>query len=236
MMPVNIQLLSFDLDDTLWDNWPVIRQAESALHQWLTQHAPKVVAFYDPPKLMALRRAIISDEPHLKHDLSKLRTRAIERACIEVGYPTAQAQQLANDGFAYFLEQRHKITLFDDTLEALTQLQRHYPLAALTNGNADLTILGLDHLFSYYLSPAEVGSAKPNPEMFHALSQQAEIPLGAILHIGDCPNNDLLGALNVGMQAIWLNRRGLEAPETQHRIIELQTLTQVVAHLLPQQA
>ena len=37
---MNIQLITFDLDDTLWDTAPVIVSAEAVLRQWLSEHDP----------------------------------------------------------------------------------------------------------------------------------------------------------------------------------------------------
>jgi len=40
----DIKVLSFDLDDTLWDCPPAIERAEIALFNWFERHAPEVVA------------------------------------------------------------------------------------------------------------------------------------------------------------------------------------------------
>ena len=37
----NIRALTFDLDDTLWDNRPVLRAAEQSLYDWLAEHYPR---------------------------------------------------------------------------------------------------------------------------------------------------------------------------------------------------
>ena len=41
---MSIQLITFDLDDTLWDTAPVIVSAEAILRAWLTEHAPNLGA------------------------------------------------------------------------------------------------------------------------------------------------------------------------------------------------
>ena len=41
---MSIQLITFDLDDTLWDVTPVMQDAEAALRNWLTLHAPRLGA------------------------------------------------------------------------------------------------------------------------------------------------------------------------------------------------
>ena len=39
---MSIKLITFDLDDTLWDNVPVIISAEASMREWLAVHASKV--------------------------------------------------------------------------------------------------------------------------------------------------------------------------------------------------
>src|SRR3990167_7133727 len=41
---MSIQLITFDLDDTLWDVTPVMQDAEAALRNWLAMHAPRLGA------------------------------------------------------------------------------------------------------------------------------------------------------------------------------------------------
>ena len=39
-----LRALTFDLDDTLWDNRPVLMAAEQTLYDWLGQHYPRINA------------------------------------------------------------------------------------------------------------------------------------------------------------------------------------------------
>ncbi len=41
---MTLQLITFDLDDTLWDTAPVIVSAEAILREWLAEHAPNLGA------------------------------------------------------------------------------------------------------------------------------------------------------------------------------------------------
>ncbi|MFN5350275.1 MAG: HAD family hydrolase [Polaromonas sp.] len=42
--------------------------------------------------------------------------------------------------------------------------------------------------------------------MFHAAAGAVDVSPEHVLHIGDDPGLDVLGALNAGMQTVWLNR------------------------------
>ena len=40
----NIRAVCFDLDNTLWDVWPVIQRAEQAMYDFLALRYPRVTA------------------------------------------------------------------------------------------------------------------------------------------------------------------------------------------------
>ena len=118
---MSIELITFDLDDTLWDVTPVMQDAEAALRNWLALHAPRLGAV-PVEHLWAVRSRLLSAEPMLKHRLSELRRRILFHALEDAGYPNGEAQTLAEAGFQVFLSARHQVELFTEvhpTLEAL---------------------------------------------------------------------------------------------------------------------
>ena len=82
---MSIQLITFDLDDTLWDTAPVILSAETVLRDWLEANAPRLggVAV---EHLYAIRERLVQAEPGLKHRISALRRRVLNHALCDVGY------------------------------------------------------------------------------------------------------------------------------------------------------
>ena len=56
--------------------------------------------------------------------------------------------------------------------EALARLSARLPIAALTNGNADLARIGIDHHFQVFVSAREHGHAKPDAPIFHATCER----------------------------------------------------------------
>jgi putative hydrolase of the HAD superfamily len=50
------------------------------------------------------------------------------------------------------------------------------------------------------------GAAKPDAKIFAALREMAGVPADQILHVGDDPITDVVGARQAGMQSAWLNR------------------------------
>ena len=59
---MSIQLITFDLDDTLWDVATVMHGAEAALREWLALQAPKLGPV-PIEHLWAIRARLLADEP-----------------------------------------------------------------------------------------------------------------------------------------------------------------------------
>ncbi|MBC7683304.1 MAG: HAD-IA family hydrolase, partial [Ferruginibacter sp.] len=202
---LHIKAISFDLDDTLWPVWPAIERAEATLLQWLTDHAPATAARY--PSSAALREVrgqVESERPDLLHDLSALRRESIRLALHHAGDDPA----LAEHAFEAFFAARQRVDFYPDAMSALTRLAARYPLVALTNGNADVHLVGIGHLFHAAISAREFGFAKPDPRIFHAAALAAQVGPHEVLHVGDDPLMDVVGAVSAGMQSVWVNRAG----------------------------
>ncbi|MES2939550.1 MAG: HAD-IA family hydrolase [Pseudomonadota bacterium] len=198
-----IKAVSLDLDDTLWPIWPTIERAEKALHDWLTRNAPMAAALFSSPgALREIRDHMADSRPELKHDLSALRRESIRLALYRAG----EDPLLADEAFAVFFAERQRVTLFDDALPALEFLAARFPLVSVSNGNADLAVVGLAPLFAASISAREFGVGKPDPRIFHAAAGAVDVSPESVLHVGDDATLDVLGALNAGMQAVWLNR------------------------------
>lgn len=198
-----IKAISLDLDDTLWPIWPTIEKAEKALHDWLTEHAPMAAAlFSSPAALRDIRDHMAASRPELKHDMSALRRESIRLALYRAG----ENPLLAEPAFDVFFAQRQRVDLFDDARPALEFLAQRFPLVSVSNGNADLRQIGLDHLFRASITAREFGVGKPDPRIFHAAAGAVETMPENVLHVGDDATLDALGALNAGMQAAWVNR------------------------------
>ncbi len=81
-----------------------------------------------------------------------------------------------------------------------------YRLFAVSNGNADLQRCGVADLFDGHVSAIAAGAAKPDARIFAALRRMAGVSAAEVLHVGDDPIADVVGAMRAGMQAVWLNR------------------------------
>ncbi|HEX7037361.1 MAG TPA: HAD family hydrolase [Pseudomonadales bacterium] len=208
----DIKLVTFDLDNTLWNVETVIRNAERRMREWLHERAPEFHVRFPPEAIMALRNAVIEELPELRHDLSTLREEILYRALQDCGFGRRDARALAKGAFEIFLAARHEVEFFDGALEALETLAARYRLGALTNGNADIGRLKLDRYFDFGFTAASVGVGKPAPDMFRAALEHARVTPREAVHVGDHLTDDVEGASGVGMHTIWVNHAGLELP------------------------
>jgi 2-haloalkanoic acid dehalogenase type II len=198
-----IKAITLDLDDTLWPIWPTIERAEKVLHGWLVRHAPMAAAlFSNPVALREIRDHMAINRPDLKNDMSAVRRESIRLALYRAG----DNPLLAEEAFEVFFAERQRVTLFDDAEPALQYLSSRFPLVSLSNGNADLERVGLARYFRAAVSAREFGVGKPDPRIFHAAAGAVDLTPEHVLHVGDDATLDALGALNVGMQAAWVNR------------------------------
>lgn len=224
----NIRALTFDLDDTLWDNRPVLMAAERSLYDWLARHYPRVTLRYSLEAMRNLRQDLLQRNPELRHDVTALRKTSLRIAAEAAGYD----HKLVEPAFAVFLEARHQVTLYSDVAPALQRLRNAgYCLGTLTNGNADVQRVGLGQLFDFSLSAASVGKSKPHPRMFEEACRRARVAAAELAHIGDEPDTDLAGAQNAGLTVIWMNRRGQPAATGVVHHAEIRNMTELLTLL-----
>ena len=200
-----IELVTFDLDNTLWETDNVIRRAELGSRDWMTRRVPEFAERFDGASLWALRAEVAEAEPGIGHDVSRMRLAVLRRAARLCGCSEEEARDLAAGAFEEFLRLRHEISYYEGALATLAVLSERYTLGALTNGNADFSRLGLDRYFSFGFTAGDVGASKPDPAMFHAALERAGVPASATVHVGDQPVDDIEGARAVGMHTVWVN-------------------------------
>ena len=108
---------------------------------------------------------------------------------------------------------RNDVEIFAEVIPALELLQQRFTVIAVTNGNANLEAIGIDHLFSDVVTASMAGAAKPAPQMFDMAVQMGGASASQTLHVGDHPLYDVDGARNAGLRTAWVNRNRSDWPE-----------------------
>ncbi|MEJ6792915.1 MAG: YjjG family noncanonical pyrimidine nucleotidase [Lacinutrix sp.] len=196
----------FDLDHTLWDfdknsalTFDIIFKKNNIVLD--TERFSKI---YQPINLKYWK--LYRDE---KVSKSNLRYGRLKEAfdALNMVVEDHVINQLAIDYIDYLTTYNH---VFDGTIEILDYLKPKYKLHIITNGFKEVQQTKLDksniaHYFETVTSSEAVGVKKPNPKVFnHALSL-ANIRKENAIMIGDNYEADILGALNIGLDAICFN-------------------------------
>ncbi|MCZ6709410.1 MAG: HAD family hydrolase, partial [Gammaproteobacteria bacterium] len=104
-----LKVITFDLDNTLWDVEVVIVNAERQMRGWLDEHVPEYSGLFPADAIVDLRTELVARYPDLKHDLSKLREKMLFEAIQRCGYDHAHAREHAHHAFQCFFEARHEV-------------------------------------------------------------------------------------------------------------------------------
>lgn len=197
-----VKALSFDLDDTLYDNQPVIERAEALALAEMQQSYP-CTANTDIRFWRKLRRQLLQQQPELISDMGQLRRSGLELGFRQLGMPATQIPQAVELSFQRFYLYRSDFQVAAPIVQVLKKLAQKLPLVAITNGNVDLQAIGISDHFSFSLHASLQQPMKPHPCMFQLAAEKLQLPAGQILHIGDNLEKDVMGAKNAGFQAAW---------------------------------
>ena len=205
---MHIRAISLDLDDTLWPVAPAILAAERHLDDWLRQHHAAVATAWPIAALRGLRDQVSAERPDLAHDYTAQRMLTLERAFAHCGF----GNEHVDAAYEVYFAARNQVDCYADTLPALAALSARWPLVSLSNGNADLERIGLHTHFRHCVSAREVGIAKPDAAIFLHACERLGLAPEQVLHVGDDPWLDVIGARAAGLRSAWLNRDGVAWP------------------------
>ena len=131
----------------------------------------------------------------------------------------ALAEQLSEDFLN--LTTAH-FSLLEGAEELVRYLAKKYPLTVVTNGFIEVQYekfdkSGLRDCFSHIVLSEEVGCQKPNPRIFEEALRMNGLQAEDVVMIGDSWNSDIKGAINAGIDQIWIKKNkepGAESPDT----------------------
>lgn len=195
------QVISFDLDDTLYDNVPIMQRSEANVHKFLQQEFPATKG-WQITDWQRLRQQIMREDASLASNMTLLRLATLERglAQFEVADPKAGAKR----ALEVFLSSRSQLELSDEAHDLLRSLTKKYQVIAISNGNVEVPKTPLAEYFEHVFQPTENRRGKPHSDMFEAAMQAyPNVAPQGFLHVGDHPVSDVLGAHRAGWQSAW---------------------------------
>lgn len=210
--------LFFDLDHTLWDFEANAKECLQDLYQSHALDARGVDDFdhffsrYSYHNARLWKRYTAG---HIRQEVLRWKRMWLALLDFKVA-DEALAKQMA----AQFLEiLPFKKKLFPYTIEILDYLKnKDYRLHLITNGfevvqHAKLTSSNIQNYFDQIITSELSNSLKPNKEIFEFALQAAKAKTSESIMIGDNPDADITGALNAGIDTVFVNHTGIEIPQ-----------------------
>lgn len=203
-----IKHVFFDLDHTLWD---FDKNSALTFDKIFKLNAVNIsletfLEVYEPINLQYWRRYRNDEIDQMELRYGRLRDTFNE---ISFAVDDVLIHNLSVDYIEHLSSFSH---LFEGALDLLQYLQNKYELHIITNGfeQAQLKKMNSSAITSYFktITNAEIaGVKKPNPIIFDYALNIAKARPHESMMIGDNYEADILGALNVGYDAIFFNYR-----------------------------
>ena len=217
----------FDLDHTLWDfdkNSALTFEKIFSLNQ-IDVSLSEFLRHYEPINLnyWKLYREERIDKPSLRYG------RLFDAfSAINVQLQDEVIHQLSEDYIKYLTTYNN---LFDGAIEILNYLNPKYNLHIITNGfqevqHGKLKKANIHEYFQTITNSEMVGVKKPNPMIFDHALNSAQANVEQSIMIGDNYEADILGAMNVGLDAICFNYHKANLDENikqVNNLVELKT-------------
>ena len=238
-----LKAITFDLDDTLWDNSGVMQRTEQGHVDWLTEQLGAWQRGREEPLTPPIelsdylreRQALARRSWSRRGDFSWLRERTLIQLLEESGVNRAAAHWWAALAMQRFHSLRILVTPFPDTDAMLERLKGRYRLGSITNGNVAFHRLPLARHFQARIAAGEMFAPKPDPRPFLAMLARLQVKACETLHVGDSWEEDVLPAIRLGMRAIWIAPPEAETAPLPRGVTRLARVTELEALLAEHQ-
>jgi putative hydrolase of the HAD superfamily len=202
--------LFFDLDHTLWDFDANAKETLTEVYVLFGLEQKGVVPFEDFYKLYKIHNEILWDRYHKGFVTGEeLKWKRMWRTLLEFKIGDEPLAREMSEKFLEILPT--KKLLFPHTIEVLNYLvDKKYQLHLITNGFENtqwkkLNNSGLNVYFTHVVTSEGSNSIKPHKEIFDYALNKAGAELHQSIMLGDNLDADIQGAINVGMDNIFVN-------------------------------
>ena len=225
-----IKTVLFDLDDTLYEFGPAEQTGRAAIRAY----AERVIGV-DGDIFMACFVEMLHLQMSLRPIAPGSHSRAIrcQLVCEKMGIPLHHAPILNDLFWNSYISSMHPFPGIPELFAKIRGSGRK--IGICTNMTADwqmkkLAQLGLIDQCDFIVSSEEVNVEKPARAIFDLCLEKAGCLASECLFIGDNPVCDIQGALDAGMNALWLSLRPEE--RTKHPDLPfVESVAGIAAHL-----
>jgi len=229
-----LEVITFDLDDTLWPTTPVVNAANEALIEWcasrLGARFPRTPTVHATMKRIREQRECeavargVTAEPM---SYAAIRIAGATRAAIEAGIPESDAVATVARGYHLaWIPMRNAMArelVFPGVREALREIRERHPgavVGSITNGFGSAEGAGLGEFFDFEISAEALidehmvhgeMARKPHPYPFQLAMGIAIADYGfsgdsdAWVHVGDDVLNDCYAAKQFDFKTVYVS-------------------------------
>jgi HAD superfamily hydrolase (TIGR01549 family) len=203
---VNVAAVLFDVDFTICRPGPELQpEAYAQRGRWFGLRLEP--SLFEPSRRVAL--AELKRHPELVHE-DELWISFSERIIHGMGGKGKGVRALA-EAMVRAWEKAEHFELYDDVLPTFTELKRHgLRLGLVSNTARDLPAFVAHHGLEVdaAVGAREHGKTKPDPSIFAAALEVLGVEPACAAMVGDSPEDDIAGALALGLRAYLLDRDG----------------------------
>jgi 2-haloacid dehalogenase len=196
------QTLAFDLYDTVLDRESKLVPAIAGVFE-AHDHDADPEIFLRRYLAMHFRDSLIDSLVSGEHTpFKEITRRALEYRFAQVGVPATDAEVQT------VVETWNTFEAYDDAVEPLQRLGKHYELVGLSNGDPDMLNAVTDDLavdLDGVVSVADAGRYKPHPAPYDLCCERYDVDAGDVTFVS-AHTFDIVGARAVGMDGAYLNR------------------------------
>lgn len=202
--------LFFDLDHTLWDFNSNAKLALTELYdecELATAIRAPFSSFYEK---YLIHNELLWDRYHKGFiTAEELKWKRMWRTLLDFKLADEPLSKKLSSRFLEILPSKKQV--FPYTREILKYLQeKGYVLHLITNGfeatqRSKLKNSGLDGFFTHMITSETSHSMKPQKEIFEYALKKTDALLRESIMLGDNPEADIAGAINAGMDSVFVN-------------------------------
>lgn len=201
-----VKVIGFDLDDTLWNNAPVIKAANETQFDYLEQ----VTSGYSREQIEQLYldqvSQLIQQEKLKYQDMTLLRKSALKKLSVKLSL----SPEVAEETFNRFFKARQAFQIYPEAIALLKLLSCHVKLIAISNGNAQVSGTVLEDFFDQHWRAGVQGEAKPSGDMLLKACNYYGVNIEQFVYVGDNPATDGMAAVNAGCLGLLVNPENLD--------------------------
>ena len=211
----DVRAITFDGDGTLWDFDTAMRDALIDAATLLNDAGLQFEGYSISANFLRDVRDEVAAWPiHTSASMETIRLASFAESVARCGVQDSNLVQRVYD--IYMHARLARLRLFPDASSVLRHLHGRYKLALVTNGNTHPRSVGVEQLLDAIVIAAEVGYRKPDPMIYHFTLRQLGVSATRAVHVGDHLHEDVQAAKDIGMRAVWLDRKaeaqgGIEA-------------------------